>query len=128
MGRKGWKPYHWLDVGMRDRIKLVEAELIVGADVDVCALILRLVAILGRRENYTHNQFEEPGVSRDKEPTGDAFAVVLFFISIHADLMTSDNGIQSILLAESLCDVRAELHSDTTFTRSSAWSRLRIGP
>ena len=43
---------------MRDGIELVEVELIVGADVDVRAPILRLVAILRCREDYAKSAYK----------------------------------------------------------------------
>jgi hypothetical protein len=36
---------------MRDSLKLGELELVVGADVDECALVLRHVAVLGGRKD-----------------------------------------------------------------------------
>lgn len=42
---------HRLDVGMRHGIELVEVEFHVIADVDVCALVLRRVAVLRCRED-----------------------------------------------------------------------------
>ena len=45
-------PYHRFDVGVRDGVKLVEVELVIGADVDIRAPILRLVTVLRCREDY----------------------------------------------------------------------------
>ena len=41
--------------------------------------------------------------------TSDAPSIVLHLVSLHADLVTSDNSLQTVLLAELLGDIRAEL-------------------
>ena len=42
---------HWLDWWVWHGLELVELELVFGPDVDVCTLVLRAVAVLGRRED-----------------------------------------------------------------------------
>lgn len=49
-----WKKeraYHRSDRRVRNSIELVEVKLVVGANVDVSTLVLRHVAVLGRRED-----------------------------------------------------------------------------
>lgn len=60
--------------------------------------------------------------------TCDAFAIVLHFVAVHAHLVTSDDGLEAIVLAETLGDVGAELHADASLAGSSAGLVLRIGP
>lgn len=48
--------YHGLDIRMRNRVKLVVLELELGAEVDICALVLRRVAISGCREDWVEGQ------------------------------------------------------------------------
>lgn len=60
--------------------------------------------------------------------TGNAFAIVLHFVAIHAHFVTSDDGLQTVVLAEPLGDIGAELHADSSLARSSAGFVLRIGP
>lgn len=43
--------YHWLDIWMRDRIKLLIVKLIVGANVDISASVLCRVTVPGSRED-----------------------------------------------------------------------------
>lgn len=78
---------------MRHCVKLVELQLIVRLDVDVCALVLGGVAVLGRGED------------------GNASPVVLDFVAFHADFVTSDDGLEVVLLAEALRDVWSELQA-----------------
>ena len=44
-------PYHRFDVGVRDGVKLVEVELVIGADVDESSPVLGHVAVFGRRKD-----------------------------------------------------------------------------
>ena len=45
--------YHRLDIWVRNGLELREPQLVVRTDVDVRTLVLRHVAILGSREDYT---------------------------------------------------------------------------
>lgn len=47
--------YHWADIRVWDGIKLLELELIVGANVDVGAPILSRVAVPRSREDLTRS-------------------------------------------------------------------------
>lgn len=52
--RAAWEKkgtYHWSNRRVRNSIELVEVKLVVGANVDVSTLVLRHVAVLGRRED-----------------------------------------------------------------------------
>lgn len=60
--------------------------------------------------------------------TSNAFAIVLHFVAIHAHLVTSDDGLQTVVLAKSLGDIGAELHADSSLAGSSAGLVLGIGP
>lgn len=95
---------------MRYGLELRELQLVIGANVDVSALVLRHVAVLGRRED------------------GDALSVVLLLVTVHADLVTADDGLQAVLVAETLGNVGTELHADTALAGTAAGERLRIGP
>lgn len=53
---------------------------------------------------------------------------MFFLVTVHSDLVTSDNRFQSVLLAESLGHVGSELQPHSTLARSSSWCRLRICP
>jgi hypothetical protein len=46
-----WDAYHRSNIWMRYGIKLVELQLIIRTDIDVCALIFGAVAVFGRRED-----------------------------------------------------------------------------
>lgn len=89
--------HHWLNVGMRHRIKLRILQLVITLDVDERALVLRRIAVLGRREHR------------------DALPVVLDLVALHSHLVTSDDSFKTVLLTESLRHVGAELQSHTTF-------------
>ena len=51
--------------------------------------------------------------------------VVLNFITIHANFVAANDGFEIILLAELPGDIRTELHTNTTLTRST--TRLFLG-
>jgi hypothetical protein len=84
---------HRLDVGMRHGVELDVLGLVVGAEIDESALVLRRVAVPGRRED------------------GDAVAGVLDLVALHAHLVAADDGFELVGLAEALGDVRAELET-----------------
>jgi hypothetical protein len=60
--------------------------------------------------------------------TSNTTAIVLDLITIHANLVTSDNSLKAVLLAKLLGDVRSELHTDTTLAGSSAVLLLGVRP
>lgn len=60
--------------------------------------------------------------------TCDAFSIVLFLVALHSYFVTSDDGLQSIVVTESLGDIWTELHTDTSLTGSSSWCSLRVSP
>lgn len=95
---------------MRHGIELRELQLVVGTDVDVSALVLRHIAVLGRRED------------------GDALSVVLLLVTVHANLVTADDGLQTVLVAETLGNVGTELHANTALARAATRERLGICP
>ena len=82
---------------MRDSIELVIFWLILGAKVDVSTLVLGRVAVFRRRKD------------------SDAVPVVLDLVTIHTHLVTSDDGFETVRLAETLGDVGTKLETDTTF-------------
>jgi hypothetical protein len=53
---------------------------------------------------------------------------MLHLITIHANFVTPNDGLQSVLLAEPLRDVGAELKTDSSLTGSATRLVLRIGP
>ena len=87
---------HGLDVGMRHGVELDVLGLVVRAEVDESALVLRRVAVPGRRED------------------GDAVARVLDLVALHAHLVAADDGFEVVGFAEALGDVWAELLADAT--------------
>lgn len=104
------KPHHRLNVGMRYSIELVEVQLELRANVNVCTLVLSAVTVLWCRED------------------SDTAAIVLDLVSLHPDLVTSDNGFKTVVLAEALGNVGSELETNTTLAWTSARGGLRIGP
>lgn len=52
----------------------------------------------------------------------NAFSIMLFFITLHSDFMTSNDGIESIPLTEALCDIGSKLHTHA----SLAWASPRL--
>jgi len=60
--------------------------------------------------------------------TSNALSVVLFFVTVHPDLVTPDDSLQTVLLAEPLGYIGAELHADTALAGTTARLGLRIGP
>lgn len=95
---------------MRYSIKLVELQLEFRANVDVSALILGTVAISWCGED------------------SDTASVVLFLVSLHPDLVGSDNCLETVVLAETLGHVGSELETNTTLAWSSARCGLRVCP
>lgn len=57
-----------------------------------------------------------------------AFAVVLDFVAVHAHLVTSNDRVESILLAKTCCNIRAELQANATLAGSTTLLFLRIRP
>ncbi len=53
---------------------------------------------------------------------------MLYLVTLHPNLVTPYNGLQPVVFAESLGDIRSELHADAPFARSSPRCGLRIGP
>lgn len=104
------KTHHGLNIGMRHGIELRELQLVIGTNVDVSALVLRHVAVLGRRED------------------GDALSVVLLLVTVHANLVTADDGLQTVLVAETLGNVGTKLHANTALAGAATRERLRICP
>ena len=60
--------------------------------------------------------------------TCDTASVVLNFVSIHANLVTADNGFETVVLAETLGDVGTELHTNTSLAGTASLLFLRICP
>ena len=95
---------------MGHRLKDLIVKLEIGTNVDICALVLRGIAVPGRRED------------------GDTPAVVLDFITIHTDLVRPDDSLKAVVLAEALGDIRAELQTNTALAGSTTRLWLRVGP
>jgi len=53
---------------------------------------------------------------------------MLLLISCHPDLVTANDRFQTVLLTESLGNVRSELHADTALAGTAAGLRLGICP
>ncbi|QBZ54283.1 hypothetical protein PoMZ_09979 [Pyricularia oryzae] len=99
---------------MRDRVELVELQLVIGFDIDSC-----------------HPTCKEDSRTRTRKVTSrtcDTLSVVLFLVTIHAHLVASDDGLEAVLFTEPGSDVRTKLHAHTTLTWASAWLWLRIRP
>lgn len=60
--------------------------------------------------------------------TCDAASVVLDFVSIHTDFVTADNSLEAVVLAEALGNIRAELHTNTSFAGTASLLFLGIRP
>jgi hypothetical protein len=125
--RGGRDAHHGADRGMRNGIELMEAELVLGADIDISTSVLCLVAVLGRREDLNDISLDRDRFST-RTPTSDAFAVVLLLVTIHADLVRTDDSVEAVLVTESLRDIWAELHTHASLAGPSARCSLRVGP
>ncbi|CRK35665.1 hypothetical protein BN1708_001297 [Verticillium longisporum] len=55
-------------------------------------------------------------------------SIVLHLVTIHADFVTADDSLETVVLAELLGDVRAELHADTALAGTTTRLLLGIGP
>lgn len=119
--------YHRANVWVRHSIKLLILELIVGADIDICSPVLCRVAIPRSREHYETSVENQENV-REGLRTSDAPTIVLNFITIHAHFVTSNNSFKAVLLAESLGNVRAELHAHTSLAWSATLLFLGVSP
>lgn len=53
---------------------------------------------------------------------------MLHFVTIHADLVTTNDSLQTVLLAKALGDVGAELHANTALAGPATLFLLRVGP
>jgi hypothetical protein len=53
---------------------------------------------------------------------------VLDFVAFHADLVRSDNGLEAVVLAESLGDIWSELQANAALAGSSSGRGLRVCP
>lgn len=53
---------------------------------------------------------------------------MLNLVTIHANLVTSNDSLKAVLLTELLGDIRTELHTDTTLAGSSAVLLLGVRP
>ena len=95
---------------MRHSVELGKVELVVWADLDKGTLVVGAVTVVGRRED------------------GDTASVMLDLVTFHAYLVRPDNGLETVVLAEALCNIRSELQADATLAGTSAWAGLRIGP
>ena len=72
---------------------------------------------------------ETPHTSTHKEKrTCDTPAIVFHLIAVHSHLVTSNHGLESIVLAEPLRNIWAKLHANASFTWSSARFGLWICP
>jgi len=53
---------------------------------------------------------------------------MLFLVTLHAHLVTADDSLEAIALAEALGHVRAELHADPALAGTAARLGLRVCP
>ena len=60
--------------------------------------------------------------------TCDTLAVVLLLVSVHPNFVAANDGVEAVLVAESLGYIRSELHANATFARATARRGLRICP
>lgn len=95
---------------MRHGVELGKVELVIRADFDKSTLIVGAVTVVGCRED------------------GDTASIMLDLVTFHAYLMRPDDGLEAVVLAESLCNIRSELQADATLARTSAWAGLWVGP
>lgn len=68
------------------------------------------------------------GGGDSKKLTCDTFSVMLFFVTLHTHFMTSNDRFQTVLLAETLRNIRSELHTNTALAGASAGFGLGVGP
>lgn len=119
---------HWLDVGMWYGIKLVEFKLVVGTDVDVSSLVFCAVTILRCREDYMALVGFVLWIMVSCKHTRDTLSAMLLLIPFHSYFVTANNSFQSVVVAESLGNIRSKLHADTSLAGSTSWLCLRISP
>ena len=102
--------YHWLDIRVRHGFEYLVVELQLRTKVDIGTLVLRGVTVLGSRKD------------------GDTASIVLNLVAVHADLVRTDDGLEPVVLAEPLGDIRAKLESHASLAGTTARGRLRVGP
>ena len=59
--------------------------------------------------SYQLHQFEDILCSNRLQLTGDTAPVMFFFIPLHPDFVTPDDGLKPVVFTEPLCDVWPEL-------------------
>lgn len=60
--------------------------------------------------------------------TSDALSAVLLLVAIHADFVAANDGVEPVVVAESLGDIGAELHAHSALARASARHGLGVCP
>lgn len=110
MGYRRRVAYHWFDVRMRHRFKHLVFELKLRSKVDVGALILGRITVLGSGEN------------------GNTASIMLNFVTLHPDLVRTDNRFESIVLTEPFRDVGTELKSNPSLARPTTRRSLGVSP
>lgn len=108
MGKE--RVYHRFDRRVRHRLKHLVIELEFWSQVDIGALVLCRIAILRCGED------------------GDTASVVLDLVTLHADLVRTDNGLETVFLTEPLGDIGTELETNASLAGSTARCRLRVCP
>lgn len=102
--------YHWFDIRVRNRFKDLVFKLELWPEVDVSTLVFSCIAVLGCRED------------------SDTASVMLNLVTVHADLVRTDDGLETVVLTEPFGDIRTELESNTSLAGPTARRRLRVGP
>lgn len=102
--------YHWFDVRVRNRFKDLVFKLELRPKVDVGALVFSRVAVLGSRKD------------------SNTASVMLNFVTVHTDLVRTDDGFETVVLTEPFGDIRAKLKPNTSLAGPTARRGLRVGP
>src|SRR4051812_6638914 len=110
---------------MRYGIEFMESKLVVRANIYISSFVFRAVAV-PRCRKYCR-MISGKHVKLETH-TSNALPIMLFFVAFHPDFMASNNSIQPIVFAESLCDIRTKLHTHASLARPSARFGLGISP
>ena len=101
---------HGLDVRVGLRLKSGPANAALVVDTGKGTQVARRVAVVGGRENSA------------------AASLVLFFITTHAHLVTTQHSCDTVELAPCLGDVGTEPETHTALGRVTSWCSLRVAP
>lgn len=95
---------------MSNGLKYMVFKLEFRSNIDISTLVLRRIAILGRRKH------------------SDATSIMLNLIPAHSYFVRTNNRFKTVPLAETLGDIGTELETDSSLAWATTGSRLGISP